>query len=172
MSTFRFRGQQDLAQISQALRRVHGNARRELTQSLRAAADPAVQDLRRAVRGADVSGRRAGGGRPFRARVPSRGLRGPIARAVRADVSTSASGARVVIEVREGAVPPRARQLIKYVVGDAKRWRHPIMGRRSRWASQNAPNVGWKTLRPHLPRFNRAVQSAVTRTEQQLTQET
>jgi hypothetical protein len=64
-------------------------------------------------------------------------------------------------------VPLRARRIVKFIVGDSTRWRHPIMGR-SQWASQNAPNVWWKTLKPHLPRFRRTVDVAVADTARQL----
>lgn len=171
MASIRFRGREDVARLAAALDNAPNNLRRELVNGLKAAARPAVRDIKAAIRGADVSGRRTGRGRPFRASIPSRGLRGPMARAVDSQVSTRGDGARVDIVFKTERVPVRLQRLVKYVVGDSKRWRHPIMGNRRAWATQNAPNVWWRTLRPHIPRFNREVAQAVQRTEERLRQE-
>jgi len=176
VASIRFRGREDLPRVAAALDHAPNNLRRELVVALKAAARPAVRDVKAAIRAADVAGRRTGRGRPFRAAIPSRGLRAPMARAVDSQVSTLSSGARVDIVLKEERVPPRIRRVVKFVVGDAHRWRHPIMGknRDGSWrgaASQNAPNVWWKTLRPHIPDFNREVARAVQRTEEQLRRE-
>jgi hypothetical protein len=161
-------GMADLRRLGQRLQQAPAILQRQLLVAVRAAADPAVADLQREIRGADVSGRRAGGRKPFTARVASRGLRAPIARAVEARIRVLGSGASAEFRVDEGRVPPRIRRTVRYVVGYSPRWRHPIMGNRSRWAGQNAPNVWPKVMPRHLSRFNREVAQAVTRTERQI----
>lgn len=191
MASIRFRGREDVARLSAALDNAPNNLRRELVTGLKAAARPAVRDIKAAIRSADVSGQPVTGrrvrirrdGTPvvvpirrFRAQIPSRGLRGPIARAVDSQVSTLGDGARVDLVLKMERVPVRIRKTVKYVAGSRQRWRHPIMGKKpdGTWrggAGQNAPNVWWKTVKPHIPRFNREVAGAVQRTEERLRQE-
>lgn len=168
MISIRLHGEDDLADVARRLRRGDGVLRRQLRSALTAAARPAVADLKRAITVADVSGRRTGRRPPFRARIAAPPLRSRLARAVESEISTSAGGPRVEIRLREGSLPARPRRLAKYIVGGAGRWRHPIMGRRSAWASQNAPNVWWKVLRRHLPRFRSEVDDAVADTARRL----
>lgn len=164
MIQLRVYGEDQLDDIAQGLRRAPGTLRRDLTQGVRRAARPAAQAVKAAIVSADVSGRRTGARKRFTARIVAPPLRARIARAVEADISTSAGGPRVVFRLREGSIPMRARPLVKYIAGGSTRWRHPIMGRRSRWASQNAPNVWWRTLRPQLRRFRSEVDQALQRT--------
>ncbi len=161
-------GEDDLGDVARRLRRGDGVLRRELTTGLRTAATPAVVDLRGEIARADVSARRTRSRHRFTDSMPAPPLRRPIARAVEPHISTSAGGPRVEIRLREGSIPARARPLVKYIVGSASRWRHPIMGRRSTWVTQNAPNVWWRTLKKHLPRFRREVDQAVAHTARQL----
>lgn len=164
MIQLRVYGEDRLGDIARSLRRADGTLRRDLTQGVRRAADPAVRAVKAAIVTADVSGRRTGARKRFTAHVAAPPLRARIARAVEVDISTSSAGPRVVFRLREGSIPMRVRPLVKYIAGGSTRWRHPIMGRRSRWASQNAPNVWWKTLRPQLARFRREVDQALERT--------
>lgn len=168
MISLRIRGEDQLAEVARRLRRGDQVLRGELLEGLRTAARPAVADIKRAISTADVSGRRTRSRRRFTARIVAPPLRARIARAVESDISTGGGDPRVTIRLREGSIPVRARLVVKYIVGSASRWRHPIMGRRSTWVSQNAPNVWWKTLQPHLPRFRAQVDRAVSDTARQL----
>lgn len=170
-------GEEELDRIAGRLVRARGNVRAELAQGLRRAAKPAVEDLKRAIRTADVHGKK----KPYRFRVVNgetkrkkirrftgRGvdtfpLRAPMARAVEAQISTGSDNPRVRIAMRTGSIPPRIRRVVKYVVGEAKRWRHPVMGNREVWVSQNAPNVWEPVARRHLDDFRREVDSAIDR---------
>ncbi|TCO47298.1 hypothetical protein [Actinocrispum wychmicini] len=139
-------------QLKQAGR---GELRRELARAMREAAAPVVQDAQERVRslpvvgvGGGASGRAAraahalGRRRRFTDRAKMRaheraGLRTTIARAVRAQVSTSGASARVRIQVNKNALPPDQRTLPDHL--NTGKWRHPVFGDRDVWVTQVAP---------------------------------
>lgn len=157
-----------MRRVARRLDRANPMLQRQLLAGTRAAAEPIDRELRAAIRVADVRGRRTGARKRFRAHVGSKGLRAPIARAVETKISVQGSGPRAEIKINESRVPPRIRRVVKYVVGYASRWRHPIMGNRSRWAGQNAPNVWRKVVPPRLRRFNEEIEQAVERVSRRL----
>lgn len=168
MLRVRTHGGDQLRDLARRLDQAPALLQRQLLVGVQRAANPALQDLQREIRGANVAGRRVGGRKRFTAPMASRGLRGPIARAVEVRIGVRSGGARAEFRLDESRVSPRIRKTVKYVVGYAARWRHPIMGHRGRWAGQNAPNV-WPHVMPrHLSRFNREVDAAVARVEQSL----
>lgn len=182
MLTIRVHGQERLQAVAARLADEPEKIRHDLRNALNAAGRPAVEDVRRAVRTADIHGFK----RPFRwTRDPNTGkakrrkmrrfveiipqspVRPAIARAVELDIAT-AGDPRVEIKVVESRVPPRIRKLVKYIAGAAQRWRHPVMGDRDVWVGQHAPNVWWPTLRRHLPMFRRNVSRAIDRAAQRI----
>lgn len=161
MISVRVHGEAELARVARRLEQGQPMLQRRLLSGVRAAAEPIDRELRAAIRGADVAGRRTAARKRFTGRVVSRGLRAPIARAVQTNISVRGGGPRAEIKIDESRVSARIRPVVKYVVGYATRWRHPIMGRTSRWAGQNAPNV-WKQVVPRrLGQFNREIGRAV-----------
>ncbi len=156
-------GEGQLAAISARLRRSRADLRAQLTAALRAAARPAVLDLKREIETADVGvvSVRAKKRGTFRKTIPARGrLRHSIARVVEADISTGADP-RARIWLREGAIPASKRRTVKYIVGSSPRWSHPVMGNRRAWVTRQTPNLWMKVVPKHLGRFRREVDEAV-----------
>lgn len=171
MIEVRIRGEDELRRVAGRLTRAPGTLRRELRAGLTAAARPAVTDLKRSIQVADVSviAVRAKKRGTFRKHIPSPGrLRAPIARVVESDVSTSGGDPRVRIWLREAAIPARIRQLVRFIVGEGKRWSHPVLGNRRVWVQRNTPNVWMKVIPRHLRRFRREVDDAVATTAQRI----
>lgn len=171
MIEVRLRGEEALQRMSERLRRSPGILRRELTEALRAAARPAVLDLKREIETADVgvvrvSAKRRG---TFTKTIPAVApLRRSIARAVESDISTSGGDPRVRIWVREASIPIRIRRTVKFIVGNEKRWRHPVMGNRRVWVERRTPNVWQRVIPQHLRRFRREVDDAVAETARRI----
>lgn len=169
----RFRGTEQLDELAGRLREAPRRLQQELRSGLAAAARPAVQDVRREIRGVSMAQRRTWSARsPRRAAGIGRGsspLRSPIAAAVQVHAEVRGGGASVEVELREQQVPARARWLVPYVVGQKGRLRHPFMGSRSHWV-QATGNLDrwWPVLRKHMPRFARARDEAVQRVEQHI----
>ena len=172
MIQIRLRGEAELRRVAERLRRSQGTLRRELTEALREAARPAVLELKSEIERADVGVVRTSGVKKrgsFRKTVaPTGPLRRPIARSVESDISTSSGDPRVRIWLRETAIPARIRRTVKFIVGNEKRWRHPIMGNRKRWVERKTPNVWDRVIPKHLRRFRREVDEAVAETARRI----
>jgi hypothetical protein len=169
-----FRGTEELDDLAQRLAEAPRRLRDELRKGLAAAARPAVQDLRREIRGVSMAqtkrwvprSRRLVGNSLGRGSSP---LRSPIAAAVQVKAEVNGDGASVQIQLDEAQVPTRGRWLTPYVVGRKKRLRHPFMGR-WRYAVQATGdlNVWWPTLQKHMRRFAAARDAAAASTERSL----
>lgn len=172
MIEVRLRGEANLRRLSERLRRSQGILRRELKEALREAARPAVVELKSEIEHAEVGVVRTSGVKKrgtFRKTVPAMGpLRRPIARAVESDISTGSGDPRVRIWVREASIPARVRRVVKFIVGNEKRWRHPIMGNRKRWVERRTPNLWDQIIPKHLRRFRREVDEAVAETARRI----
>lgn len=167
--SFRFSaGGNALDDIAARMRRCGAELRPRTTAALRKPTKEVYDKIRGGVLGADLSARRVGG-RPFRASMPSRGVRRPTAAALNWKVSTSAGGARAEVTFSASKIPARIRPLFPYWVGQKKRLRHPIMGRRKgRWVGQKIPNV-WRSSEDLRDRAARDVHNAVRETADILT---
>lgn len=150
-----------------------GDLRKELRAAIQREGAPVVAALRAATMGVDVkvdyvTGVRddilAGRSRPDR--LPeSTGLRARTAAAISTQVL--ASGIRFRVNGRR-IDPQYGDSLARYLIAGKKRWRHPIMGNRNVWVGQSGQDVWFDTMRPHLRRFRRAVQSVMDDTAKKI----
>lgn len=167
--SFRFSGGGNaLDDIAARMRRCGGQLRPRVTAALREPTKEVYDKIRRDILHADLSARRAGG-RPFRANMPNLGVRRPTAAALNWKVSTSAGGARAEVTFSASKIPARIRPLFPYWVGQKRRLRHPVMGRRKgRWVGQKLPNV-WGASADYREQARRDVHAAVRETADILT---
>lgn len=153
--------------LARDIRRAKGTLRRDVAQALRAATTPLVKELQQATLHADLHGFPGSGPDRFTGHVASKGVRRPMSRAISGDVSTSAADprARVILDVAK--VPPRIRALVPYFAGK-HRLRHPLMGNRSAWFAQHAPNVWWPIINRHERDYVRKVDDALDKARQRM----
>jgi hypothetical protein len=92
------------------------------------------------------------------------GLRASTARATRIEVTNSARTARVRLKVNRAMLPPDQRLLPAHL--NTGRWRHPVMGNRTRWVQQTATPPHWfdRAAQTHGPSARRAGIAVVERT--------
>ncbi len=158
----RFRGTEQLDALAGRLRDAPRRLIRELESRLGAAARPAVQDVRREIRGMSMAQRRTWSARSPRRAGGSLGrgsspLRAPIARAVTLQVQARGDGVSVQVELKSSQVPGRVRWLVPFVLGSKSRLRHPFMGRwRHAVQATGDLNKWWPTLQKHIPAFRQA----------------
>lgn len=167
--SFRFSGGGNaLDDIAARMRRCGDQLRPRTTEALRRPTKEVYDKIRGDILRADLSARRVGG-RPFRGNLPKLPVRRPTAAALNWKVSTSAGGARAEVNFSASKLPARIRPLFPYWVGQKRRLRHPIMGKRKgRWVGQRIPNV-WGASADYRERARRDVHDAIRETADILT---
>lgn len=155
-------GTENFHQLSRRLHAAgHGGLVRELRQEIRHEARPTVTDLRATVRALPIQGfPKPGRKTPYTGPSRPKRLRARVAAAIEARVYTGHSPG-VTIFVRKSRLGAERR--LPDLMDGSPRWRHPVMGNRSVWVRQFAPQWWYPTLRRHLPAFARAVHDAARR---------
>lgn len=150
--------------------------RKNLTKTLREAAQPAQQDVQSVVRNLNVKGVKGGGSRRReeiyrqrrpRGRVTSHGLRETISRSIRVKVSYNGRRTGVIIYIDKSLLPYSQRKLPAYMDGQG-RWRHPLFGNRKAWYQQSGQPYWRTTLVKHNAEFRKAANEAVQATLKEL----
>jgi hypothetical protein len=158
-------GAAELRAVALAMRRGQGTLRSELTAAFKRAGNDTLRKVKRNVTTMDIRGYRVGG-RPFREARPGTGLRRRIAAVTELEVSTSAAGPRVRFVVRTDRLGS-ARKLPFYL-DQGRRFRHPIMGNRSRWATSVGKPWFRREIQRDLRRFEAECQKAIDNTIRQI----
>lgn len=171
------------AKFRELSKQLKGPAGKELRASLnkgiRAAAKPAVDDLKAAVMAIDskVTGKsgassgevaraqHAGSGKVQRKR--SHGLRATIARSIQ--VKITASGPRAGVRIRiDGSKLPEDQQKLPKALDSAKGWRHPVFGNKNVWVTQKGKPWWAVTINKHEDEMRSRILAAMKETADKL----
>lgn len=155
----------ELDDLARKLRRARGTLRAELTKAFKDAGADTLRRVKTNMTTMDVKGYRAGGP-PFRERRSGKGLRRRIAAVTELEVRTGTDQPRVRFVVRTDRLGD-ARNL-PYHMDSGKRWRHPIMGNRSKWAASSGTPWFYDEIRSDRARFEAECQKAIDKTIQSI----
>lgn len=159
------KGSKQLQDLARDLRRGKGTLRSELTQAFRRAGNDTLQRVKNNMLTMQMTGYRVGPP-AFTERMPGTGIRKRIARVTELDIRTGTVDPRVKFEVKVERLG-NAREL-PFHLDSGRRFRHPLMGRRSRWAAQSGKPWFRKEIKSDLELFRAECDAAITRTVQKL----
>lgn len=157
---------QQFRELSKQLKQAgRGDLQKRMRREIRQASRPVVRDVQQAVRSVEVTSPKGGHQRPDR----STNLRERVARAT--GVSTTQHGVR--FRVSAAKVGDYGVKLPKYLdasLGNYERWRHPVFGNREVWAQQRGEPYFGVTITRHARDFRRAVQQAMDKVAEEITE--
>lgn len=131
---------------------------KSMNKRIKAAADPVLKDLQKAVRNVTVRSARGGGSRartafsgtPAAARKRGGGLRETTARAIQLKIQGSGQSVGVKIRIDGTKLPPDQRGLPKLLDGQ-RPWRHPVWGNTAVWVTQQGEPWWTPTIERAMP---------------------
>lgn len=135
--------------LARRFEKAAGRLQDRLTAGVRSEGDPALQAVRAAWLGVEVTSTRGGGS--------SSGLRGRVAAATRS--APIPKGVR--FEVEPAAVDPAYGRSLTYGLDGLGRWRHPVFGNTSAWTTQSGQEVFLMTIRGWAPKFEARLERVV-----------
>lgn len=157
-------GEDRIRRMAEAVADGPDELRHQYDRSIRRAGRDTLREVKRAAARVPIRGYPAGR-KKYRGPSTPKGLRARIAAAVKLDLSTGTLSPRAQFVVLTAQVG--AGRVPEYIES-GKRWRHPIMGNRNVWVGQSGQDVWFDTMRPHLRRFRRAVQSVMDDTAKKI----
>lgn len=166
MIRVRVSGEQGLIANARRLGEGEEYLRDNLGRAVRRAARPVLRDVKRAIATNPIRGFRTPAKRRYRGPSAPKGLRASIAAVVDLDLSTGSLSPRAQFVVHSGRLGRKRR--LPELIESGNRWRHPIMGKRGRWAASQGKPWFERTVRKGLPQFERRLDEAVNRVSRQL----
>ena len=149
---------QRLGRLASRLRQAAGGGlQQELVDGLRREAPAALDAVRAAWMGVEVTSSRGGG-------TASTGLRARVAAAT----EWEATGRGVHFEVDAIAVDPAYGRTLTWGLYGYGRWRHPVFGNREAWTQQRGEEVFFKTLFGREPQWREELEQACERVARQI----
>lgn len=167
MLSLTIKGEAQLRDLARDLRRGKGVLRQELTKAFKTAGEKTLREVKHNVTSMRIKGYRAGGKTRFTARLPGTNIRQRIARVTEYEVRTGSVGPVVRFVVHSDRLGD-ARN-IPYHLDSGKRFRHPIMGHRGRWAANSGTPWFYDEIKRDRDTFLTAeCDKAITRTVQKI----
>jgi len=159
------KGQRELKQLAEDLRRAKGTLRRELVQAFKQAGEQTLKRVKRNIETNRIAGRRTGRVPRFTAVMPGTAIRARISRVTELDISSSAGDPHVRFQVRSDRLGD-AKNLPFHI--ESGRWRHPIMGNRHSWAAQTGSPWFYDEVKSDLKVFEEECDKAIDRVIEKL----
>ena len=154
-------GTGQLQDLSLRLRRARGTLRAELARAFKEAGKDTLKQVKLNMTTMQVKGYKAGG-RQFREHRPGKGLRRRIAAVTELEVHTGSDTPRVKFVVRTDRLGDKKN--LPYHMDSGKKWRHPIMGNRSKWAANSGKPWFYDEIRGDRAVFEAECQKAIDAT--------
>jgi hypothetical protein len=153
----------DFAKVVKEISAVDPNFKKAVKKRLKTAAEPVVEEVKRAALAIPAKNGEARVSR--KKRGESQGLRVSLANATISDINPTKKGAILKIRVSTSkfmSASGRPRTLPYYMEGRRKRaWRHPVFGNRENWVEQKSHPFLGVTVLPHKMKFAGEVTQAL-----------
>jgi len=145
---------------------------REVRKAVKSEAQPTLADLKTSALHVRITGERTGAVRKFTKKTADKHLRQRMADATIVEIKTSGKETRIAFHTVVSRMG-NARVLPRYIdmgergattTGHGKGrsgWRHPIMGKRSRWAASQGEPWFFPPIKEHLPEFRERISGAL-----------
>lgn len=158
------KGQRDLQDLANDLRRAKGTLRRDLKKAFKDAGQPTLRAVKSNIETMRIRGYRTRSKVRFTATQPGTNLRRRISRVTELDISTSSADPRVSFVVHTDRLG--SARNVPWHLDTGRQFRHPIMGNREAWAANSGTPWFYDEIRNGLDRFVAECDRAIEHTIQ------